>query len=119
LEVRVHVATLLKMFLQSANHCLPFFCRIFRFAVTVVGQIARGHVRSDPLLGFSDAQTWIAGLESFVRLVGKPRRMPELESHPQSPWNTGYEILQQLGVCVEVWRQLKQDGTELGGALQR
>jgi hypothetical protein len=54
-EVGEHISPLAQMLAYSIHHGAAFIGGVGRLAVTVIAEVGRHHVGSDPLFGFGDA----------------------------------------------------------------
>src|SRR5882762_4121892 len=78
-----------------------------------IPEVRGGLERRRPLVRVGHTQRRVAGAKQLVHVGVEPGRVAELPGAAQVGREQGQDVAQALGVLLEVWRQLKQDWTEL------
>src|SRR5213079_2072556 len=100
----------LPQILHRLGPLLKILLLVTLVAQSHVAEVGGRHERGMSRLRVRDAQR-------FVNVIREPRLVPELPGTPQVRGKLREQIVQAVQILIEIGRQLKQDGPELGAQL--
>src|ERR1039457_1844548 len=119
LEIGKNVAALGEVLLNPSDHGFAFFGGVAGLAVAVIGEVGGHHIGSVPLFGFGNAECDVPFAQCLPGRLLEPGRVAELESSAHASRQNFQKLGKHRLIDFKIWRELKQNGPQPLGALQR